>query len=109
MSSEQLPMAAYDGRPPRQRHSDTSHEAAGGYSGRCWIISQQAVPQTRRSKTSSICPPPPSVRDAGNSNSMALCATAAYAEPPAVGAGQWCGRSQWGRRRRSDATGISTI
>ena len=43
MSSEQLPLVAYDGRPPRQRHSDTSHEAADSVEVRLGRLQRQVL------------------------------------------------------------------
>lgn len=43
MSSEQLPLVAYDGRPPRQRHSDTSHEAADSIEVRLGRLQRQVL------------------------------------------------------------------
>ena len=43
MSSEQLPLAAYDGRPPRQNHSETSHEAADSVEVRLGGLQRQVL------------------------------------------------------------------
>ena len=43
MSSEQLPLVAYDGRPPRQRHSDTSPEAADSVEVRLGRLQRQVL------------------------------------------------------------------